>query len=351
MNAFHDLNRILICDDSLTNVLVLSKLIEDEIDSPSITSLTDPRKVLPQLETHEYDLLLLDLEMPGLNGMEVLQLVRQRWQMDQLPVIIITGSQEDDIRKKSLLFGANDFMHKPFDQAEICLRVNNTLKVSKAHKVLESERNKFEALVQERTKELNRTVEYLIHRLGMVGEYKDNETAKHVMRVGQISRILALASGLPADLAYMLEKAAPLHDIGKIGVPDNILLKPGKLDAGEWEIMKQHTKYGFDLLSDSDSTVIQLAQTIAATHHERWDGQGYYQGLKGESIPIEGRITAIADVFDALVSERPYKEKWSSEKAVAFIAQESGKAFDPNLVLVFQQHINEVKEVQRQLAD
>jgi putative two-component system response regulator len=351
MNSYVHQNKILICDDSLTNVLVLSKLIEEEIEQPAITSLTDPYKVLPQLESNEFDLILLDLEMPGLSGFDVLHQIRQRWKMDQLPVIILTGSTGAELRNKSLSFGANDFMNKPFDQAEICLRVNNTLKVSKAHKVLSSEKNQLEALVQDRTKELDQTVAYLIQLLGMVGEYKDTETAKHVLRVGKISRILALGYGLPADLAYMIEKAAPLHDIGKIGIPDRILLKQGPLDDEEMALMKEHTSHGFNLLSGSQAMVIQLARGIASSHHERWDGKGYHQGLKGESIPIEGRITSIADVFDALVNKRPYKPAWPIEKAVDYIVNESGKAFDPNLVIVFQQHLDEILQVETELAD
>lgn len=351
MNSFSSLNRILICDDSLTNVLILSKLIEQEVESSSITSLTDPFKVMPQLEHDEYDLILLDLEMPGMNGIEVLRDIRSKWQMDQLPVIIITGSQKENIRTRSLSYGANDFMHKPFDQTEICLRVNNTLKISKAHKVLENKKNQLEALVQRRTQELDITVEYLIHRLGMIGEYKDDETARHVQRVGKIARVIAEGYGLPADLCYMLEKAAPLHDIGKIGIPDRVLLKPGPLDPDEWELMKMHTRYGFELLSGSNSPVIQLARSIAASHHERWDGKGYFQGLSGESIPIEGRITSIADVFDALVSHRPYKECWPVQRAAEYILEQSGSAFDPKLVIVFEQCIDQIITIERELAD
>ncbi|WP_415903796.1 HD domain-containing phosphohydrolase [Neptuniibacter sp. QD48_55] len=351
MNSYVNHHNILICDDSLTNVLILSKLIETEVRNTSITSLTDPRKVLPQLEQQDFDLILLDLEMPGLNGFEVLYQIRQRWEMDQLPVIILTGSTGADLRNKSLSNGANDFMNKPFDQAEICLRVNNTLKIANAHKVLSSEKTKLESLVQDRTQELDKTVENVIQLLGMIGEYKDTETAKHVLRVGKISQVLALGAGLPADLAYLLEKAAPLHDIGKVGVPDRILLKQGPLDEEEMRIMKQHTEHGYNLLSGNDALVIQLARSIAATHHERWDGNGYLHGLSGESIPIEGRITSIADVFDALVSERPYKQAWSYKEAADYIVKESGKAFDPKLILVFQQHLDDIIHIQKELAD
>jgi len=351
MNSYVDHNRILICDDSLTNVLILSKLIEAQVEHACITSLTDPQQVLPQLEQQDFDLILLDLEMPVLNGFQVLDQIRQRWEIDQLPVIIITGSEGDNLRNRSLSNGANDFMNKPFDQAEICLRVNNTLKIAKAHKVLSSEKHQLESLVQNRTKQLDRTVENVIQLLGMIGEYKDTETAKHVLRVGKISRILALGSGLPADLAYMIEKAAPLHDLGKVGVPDRILLKQGPLNPDEMEIMKQHTQHGYDLLSGNDAHVIQLARSIAVTHHERWDGQGYLRGLKGNSIPIEGRITSIADVFDALVSERPYKKPWSYKDATNYILKESGLAFDPSLVLTFQQHLDEIIQIQQEYAD
>lgn len=349
MDDFKDLN-ILICDDSITNALILTKLVEDEIEA-SVVTLTDPRKIEPTLVQQSIDLMILDLEMPHLNGFDILAYVRERFEPDQLPVIVITGVSGKEIRNKALLHGANDFLHKPFDQVEVALRVKNLLKIRKSYLLHEQNSASLEKQVEQRTKQLRKSIDGLLYSLAVAGELKDDETGKHVLRVGKYAHILAKGYGLPDDLADMIQRAAPLHDIGKIGIPDNILLKPGKLDNSEREVMNQHTTFGFNLIGDNDSSLIQMAQSIAYSHHERWDGQGYPCALKGESIPIEGRITAIADVFDALTTERPYKKPWSIDDATSYIAQEAGNAFDPALINVFQRNLTSIKDVCVRFAD
>ena len=243
------------------------------------------------------------------------------------------------------------FLNKPIDQVEVVLRVKNLLKIRLSY--LEHIRSKetLELAVKKRTQELNKSIESLLYSLALAGELKDDETGKHVLRVGKYAKILAQGYGLPVELAKMLEQAAPLHDIGKIGIPDKILLKPARLDSSEREVMNQHTTFGHELIGDNSSILIQMAQSIAVSHHERWDGTGYPNKLKGESIPIEGRITAIADVFDALTTARPYKKAWSFEQAAHYIADESGQAFDPALITVFKENINEISQICHSFAD
>lgn len=349
-NSFEHCN-ILICDDSLANVMVLSNLIQSQLNVGKIQPITNPEFVIPELEKQHYDLLILDYEMPGLSGSEVLNRVRQRWSMEQFPVIIITGNQDFNTRTKTLSGGANDFMTKPFHEIEVCLRVKNILQIHQANMALDQTNQRLEAKVQERTQELEKANDYLIYCLSSVGEFRDSETAKHVVRVGKYSGLLARALGLSADLVFMIEKAAPLHDIGKVGIPDRVLLKPTRLDEKEWQKMQRHVGYGYKILNGSDSLVIKMAQSIAISHHERWDGKGYPRKLAGEAIPVEGRITALADVFDALVSKRPYKDPWSFDDVVEHLKAESGKAFDPTLVQLFIDNIDQVKQIHERYAD
>ena len=208
-----------------------------------------------------------------------------------------------------------------------------------------------EKKVEERTRELNSSVKAILHSFAMVGELKDDETGQHVKRVGKYARILAKGYGLPDELANLIELAAPLHDIGKVGIPESILLKPGRLDPEERRIMNKHTIFGQELLAHHHSDVMQMAGRIAATHHERWDGTGYHMGLKGESIPIEGRITMVADVFDALTTRRPYKEPWPVPKAVKYIQEASGHMFDPHLVEIFDANLDSFLDIRQRYQD
>ncbi len=341
---------IVICDDSITNVLMLSQIVKD-ICSAEIIQITDPRKIAPTLANQVVDLLLLDIEMPHINGFDVLMNVRETYPQEVLPIIIITGVLGTETRNKALRLGANDFVTKPFDPVEISLRVKNLLKVQQVHKTTQITNQQLEQKVTQRTQELEAAVVSLMHCLAIAGELKNNETAQHVIRVGKYARVLAQGYGLPTKLAQMIEKTAPLHDIGKIGIPDNILLKKGKLTSEEQTIMKQHTLYGQKLIGSQESLLLQMAQSVALNHHERWDGSGYPNGLKGESIPIEGRIASLADVFDALTTKRPYKEAWSIERAINKIQQSSSTHFDPMIVEIFTQRIGEFADIMKEFAD
>jgi len=343
--------KILICDDSITNVLILRKLLESE-GYTYITTLTDPTKVLPAMLENNFDSLLLDIEMPKMTGFEVMQQINESPVGKQLvPILVLTGMQGREIRNQALQAGAQDFLTKPFDQTEVVLRVKNLLRVRAAYLSQKNTSKELEKKVKERTAELDKATDILITRLAQVGEMRDNDTGKHVLRVGQYARVISEAFGLSEDIGFLIEKAAPLHDLGKIGIPDNILLKNGKLDDTEWEVMRNHTQMGADLLSDHESVLVQLAASIALSHHEHWDGNGYPRKLAAESIPIEGRITSICDVFDALTSSRPYKEAWPIEKAVDFIKSKAGTQFDPNLVDLFIENLDKFVAIKKQYLD
>jgi len=342
--------KIIICDDSITNVAILKELLESE-GYNDVMTLTDPRLVLPKCQETGCDILLLDIEMPHMNGLEVVEQIRSELKHEFIPILMLTGVSGNDIKHKAFQAGANDYVNKPFDQIEVILRVKNLIHVSMGYKAQQLANQKLEQEVEKRTRELHLATETLISRLALAGEIRDKETGNHVIRVGKYARVLAEAFGLPADIAFMIETAAPMHDIGKIGIPDSILLKKDKLSIEERDIMKSHTQYGAELLGDHSSMVVQMASSIALNHHERWDGQGYPKGLSGESIPAEGRIVALADVFDALSTVRPYKKSWAIEEVVDYIKEQSGQIFDPQLVQLFTDNLDKMLEIRERYQD
>lgn len=343
-------SRIIVCDDSITNVAILKHLLEQS-GYTHIETITDPRKVLPSIQNDSCDLLLLDLEMPHMSGFEVVAQIRRSLPNDYLPILMLTGMKGTEIRNQALEGGASDFVNKPFDQTEVLLRVRNLLQVRSSYKLQKQINQQLEAKVAQRTRALSDATEVLIQRLALAGELRDNETGNHVIRVSKYARVLADAYGLPPDIAFMIEKASPMHDIGKIGIPDAILLKKGKLTDEEMQTMRTHTLIGGKLLGDHSSLVVQMASSIAMTHHEKWNGSGYPSGLKEESIPPEGRITALADVFDALTTRRPYKEPWPIDNVVAHINTMSGIDFDPVLVTLFNENFPKILEIMQQYHD
>ncbi len=342
--------KILVVDDEPVNVALLERLLRND-GYRHITTTTDAREVLPLYREQRHDIVLLDIRMPHKDGFQVMAELRELDGEDYVPLLVLTAQIDAETRIRALEEGARDFLDKPFDRWEVLTRIRNMLEVRLLHKRVKEQNRELERRVLERTRELNETRLEIIRRLGRAAEYRDNETGNHIIRMSQMAQHLARAAGLPEERCELILHAAPMHDIGKIGIPDHILLKPGKLDAEEWEIMKRHVQIGAEILSGHDSELMRLARTIALTHHERWDGKGYPRGLAGEEIPIEGRIVAIADVFDALTSERPYKRAWSAEEAVAEICRGAGNHFDPRLVAHFETILPEVLAIRERYSD
>ncbi|SCA57467.1 Response regulator receiver modulated metal dependent phosphohydrolase [Candidatus Terasakiella magnetica] len=343
-------SNILICDDSITNVAMLKGLLEAS-GFEDVTAISDSRKVMPLLQEKEYDLLLLDLEMPHFNGFDIIRMVRSQIDDPFFPILMLTGTQGVETRNKALKEGANDFVNKPFDQYEVLLRVKNLLQVRASFNMQKEMKEELERKVTLRTKNLEAAAQDLIDKLAMAGEYRDNQTGLHVKRVSKYARFVAEEYGLPDEVCDMIEKAAPMHDIGKIGISDDILLKPGLLDTDERAMMKKHVELGAILLENHSSLLVQMGRSVAVSHHEKWDGTGYPTGLKGEQIPIEGRIVGLVDVFDALTSKRPYKDAWAWAEAVNYIQENSGTEFDPKLVDIFLGNINKVEDIYNQYRE
>jgi putative two-component system response regulator len=322
--------QILIVDDEMANVRLLEVILESG-GFTKVRSATDAAQGLRMFQEERPDLLLLDLHMPHINGFELMERLQPMMDEDGfLPILVLTADVTPQTKRRALASGANDFLTKPVDRVEVLLRVTNLLKIRLQNAILEQQ-------VRERTQGLEEAQHETLRRLALAAEYRDDDTGVHTRRVGSLAGQLGRSLGLGQKQALLLEQAAPLHDVGKIGIPDSILLKPGKLTPEEFEVIKSHTIIGAQILSGSSSPWLQLAEHIALTHHEKWDGTGYPRGLSGIDIPIEGRIVAVVDVFDALTHDRPYKKAWPLEEALAEIQRQSGRQFDPEVVEAFVQ--------------
>jgi putative two-component system response regulator len=324
-------SRILIIDDEAANLVAL-KIVLSSAGFSNLKCLSDSRQALPAFLEFGPDLVALDLHMPHLDGLMVMdQLAGVIRPDDYLPILVLTGDTTSEAKQKALSRGAHDFLPKPLSKIEVLLRVKNLLRTRCLHLQLKAQNTYLEEQVQARTQQFAEAQVEMVQRLAFTAEYRDDETGEHIQRVGVLCAMLADAIGQPEQQVKLLRLAAPLHDIGKIGIPDQIFRKAGRLTSEEFEIMKSHTSIGGEILGRSPLPVLQLARQIALSHHERWDGSGYPQGIAGESIPLAARIAAVADVFDALTYARPYKEAWTIEKAIDTIRRESGRHFDPML--------------------
>lgn len=341
---------ILVVDDEPINLEIIDEMLTSAgYQNKRLTA--SPVEALEQYSQATPDLVLLDIKMSEMSGFDVMHSMQALEMELQPPILILTALTDKDTRLKALNNGARDFLSKPFDCDEALSRIRNLLEMHLAHKEIINHNESLDQAVNVRTQELENSRKEIIERLGYAAEFKDNETGVHTIRVGHFAKCLALGMGFNATEAENILYAAPMHDIGKIGIPDNVLLKPGKLDEAEWAIMKKHTEYGHQILKDSSCSLLEYASIIALSHHEKWDGSGYPKGLQGTDIPIFGRITAIADVFDALTMDRPYKKAWSIDEAVQLINDQSGKHFDPQLVDVFNNVLDQFIAIKEKYTD
>lgn len=346
----HQTARILIVDDEPVNLKLLDKMLRSQ-GYQNLELVQDPREVLDRYWDQQPELILLDINMPHMDGFEVMSQLQALDDPLLPPIIILTAQHGRDYLLRALAAGARDFVTKPFDRAELLMRVRNLIDVHRSHRLVHDQKAVLEDMVREANWDLIQTRQQIVRRLGRAAEYRDNETGYHIMRMSHISALLAKSMGWDDQAVELMSLASPMHDIGKIGVPDAVLLKPGRLDPEEWEVMKAHTTIGADLLDGDDSDLMSLARTIAISHHEKWDGTGYPYGLAGEAIPQSGRICAVADVFDALTSKRTYKKAWTEDEAVAYIVDQTGKHFDPEVVSHFYANLSDIIAIRQAFPD
>lgn len=327
--------KILIVEDEAANLLLLKRILERK-GFTFIEATQDPREALALFQSFEPDLICTDYRMPHLNGLELIDNLNEHIPEDSyLPIVMLTAEANAELEREALAKGAKDFLTKPFKANQIEVRISNLLHTRMLHRALQQQNDHLEALVRERTIELEIARLDVLERLALASEYRDYTTGQHTQRVGDLSARIARELGLPEEEAELIERAACLHDVGKIGIPDEILLKPGKLSESEWFVMKGHVELGTKLLSMGKSPLVKMAELIAFTHHERYDGSGYPRGLKGEAIPLVGQIVAVADVFDTLVNDRPYKRAWTVEEALSEMERQRGRWFSPKVLNAF----------------
>ena len=370
--ARSDSPKIVVIDDEPQN----AREIAQHLTSVGITQFawtSEPTSALEFIQAERPDVLLLDLQMPGQDGISLLQQIRADERLSHVPTIVLTSRKDRQLEHKALELGALDFLRKPVDPIELIPRVRNAWSVKSYQDRLERQANDLDRLVRERTAELALSRLELIHCLGRAAEYRDNETGRHVVRVGRYVGVLARELNLDPRVVELMELAAPLHDVGKIGIPDAILRKPGSLAVDEFRIMQSHCDLGLRIFNDASegslndlvehpqlggsfiseyvSPVLRMASSIAVTHHERWDGAGYPKGLKGTEIPIEGRITAVADVFDALSTARAYKPAFPLDKCLGILRDSRGSHFDPDIVDAFFARLDDMIAIFREYGD
>ena len=364
--------RIMVIDDEAVNIRVIQKYLQ-QAGYVHIRGITDPSFAMAGIAIEQPDVILLDVMMPRISGLELLATIRSSPATSHLPVIILTASCDRETKLAVLERGATDFLAKPVDPCELGPRVRNALTVKKYHDSLRNYAQTMEDAVRRRTAELEASRRDVIYCLARAAELRDDDTGHHVLRVGKYAAVIGRGIGLDEPTVEMLEQAAQLHDIGKIGIPDEILLKPGKLDPeqyermqkhvglgqkiiqplsqADWETLKHHVEIGQKVFEHSRSPLLRMAARIALTHHERWNGQGYPLGLAREDIPLEGRITAVADVFDALSSRRPYKKPFPIDKCFEIIEADRGEHFDPAMVDAFLAQRQAIADIQIRFAD
>lgn len=339
-------SRLMIVDNDTVNIEFLEDLLEHD-GYTNILGIQDSREVEDMYMAFKPDLLLLDIDMPHLNGFQVMEQLKKIEKDSYLPVMVLTGLLDDDTRIKALSYGAQDFLVKPFNRLEAMTRIHNMLRIRSLHNQVREQNQILEGKVQERTRELNDTRLEIILRLGQAAEFKDTDTGDHILRMSHMCARLGELLGMDETDVKLLGDTSPMHDIGKIGIPDAILLKKGKLGQAEWKTMEKHTLIGAKLLDNHESMLLKIAREVALSHHEKWDGSGYPKRLRGDAISIYGRICCLADVFDALTSKRPYKDSYSIDFACGIIKKEREKQFDPELTDLFLNHIDDFVQIKK----
>ncbi len=333
----YDRFRILVIDDEPSVVASVIRIL-NRAGFAHVEGLTDPYLAEKRFREFAPDLVLLDLRMPQMDGLTVLgKLVAATPPATYLPIVMLTGDDRPEIREQALGMGAKDFLGKPFDRSEVALRIRNLLDTRTLHRELRAQNQELEARVVERTGELAESQQEVLERLSMAGEYRDDDTGRHTQRVADMAARLAASIGVPAAEVELIARSAPLHDIGKIGVPDTILLKRGRLTPEEFGIMKRHTIIGATMLCGGHSRLVRMAESIARSHHERWDGTGYPDGTPGEGTPLPARVVGVVDFFDAMTHSRPYRGALPVESTLAEMVRLRGRHFDPSLVDAFFQ--------------
>lgn len=341
--------KVVIVDDTHINLVLMSRLME-KLEIVSTLTFQSASEALAWCRSNPYDLLILDYMMPELNGLDFMQQLGGH-PRDRAPVLMVTASQDIEVRHRALENGANDFLIKPIDKIEFLARTRNMLELRRATVALQSRASWLASEVNKATAELRAREQETIMLLCRASEYRDPETGAHIQRMAHFSVLIAAELGMSSEEQEYILNAAPMHDIGKVGTPDHILLKPGRLDPDEMAIMRQHASIGYDILKGSEARMLQLAAEIAHTHHERYDGQGYPKGLAGDNIPLIGRIVAVADVFDALTSVRPYKKAWTLDAARSYLLENSGTHFDPQCVDALMKRWSTVLEIRERFQD
>jgi putative two-component system response regulator len=353
---------ILVVDDEDINRKVLGTLLQSL--GYDVRIATNGTEGLAAMDP-TVDLVLMDIMMPDMDGFETVEALRAKPEGRDVPVIMVTALSAKEDRLRAVKAGANDFISKPIDATELRVRMASLLRMKEYHDEIKRYKETLEEMVEAKTKALKMALQNLhmaqqttikahletLSRLSMAAEFKDEDTAHHIHRMSRYSALMAEKYGLDEDQVDLVLNASPMHDIGKIGIPDAILLKPGPLDPAEWEVMKTHTEIGAKILDSSSSNYLAAGRSIALAHHEKWDGSGYPAGLAGEDIPLFGRICAIADVFDALTSKRPYKEPYPNEKALEIMREGRGTHFQPELLDLFFDNFAMVEEIQKQFRD
>ena len=344
-------NTAMVVDDQSTGRAILEQVVRSLDERVSVEGFGSPVDAVVWATRHIADLVLIDYMMPEMNGIELAKRLRALPGYEHVPIMMVTAHDDRKVRYDALDAGVTDFLIKPVDARECMARCRNLLTLRRQHLALEDRRRLLEGMVEEATREVRNREKETLMRLARAGEFRDQETGYHLVRMARYSRLIADAIGLEHEEAETIELAAPLHDIGKIGIPDQILLKTGRLDAEESQTMRRHPLIGHEILKGSASKYVRMGSLIALGHHEKYDGSGYPNGLVSDHIALSARIVAVADVYDALTSVRPYKKAWSSDEALDFLRQQRGKHFDPHLVDAFIGVQGEVARIQRELRE